>query len=240
MKQVMTMPMVSRAIDEALATDNAARVLRDLETPPVIDRMSASGRCYRDRWATFKGLPLDPGKGFEPNVLKIFRLGHIIEDEVVSLLEDAGLFIYDQQREVGKDDWLGHIDGLVRLDGREYLLEIKSANKNRFEELLEFGYEVWNPGYSAQLHAYMAHLPGIEEAMAVVYCKDDSRVHVERILLDVDIARRLEAEHQLAVSGGSMPPKKPKSATSQSCKFCRWCDRNQWCWSAATEVEFDD
>lgn len=244
-KHAMLVPEIANRIDEVLRGDERVKQLRAEALPNGRDRMSAAGRCYRERWANGRGIPLDDGKGFHtnPRLLRIFRLGHIIEDEVVALLEDAGYFVSDTQLEVGVEPWVGHIDGIIHIGEpipTRSLLEIKSANASRFDLLKSLGYEEWNPGYSAQLHAYMHHLPGIEDAIVVVYNKDTSELYCERILFDLDVALRLEKETALATAEGKMPPPRPKSATSKSCKFCRWCDRAEWCWSAATEVEFDD
>ena len=244
-EMILRLPAIEKRIDATLRQDELAKQRAAQEAPNGVDRRSASGRCIRERWATVRGLPLDAGKGFaeSPKLLRIFRLGHVIEDEVVALLESAGYFIEDQQLEVGEYPWIGHIDGVIHIGEdvpKRSLLEVKSANAARFELLREVGYQRWSEGYFLQLQAYMMHLPGIEDAVVAVYCKDTSELYFERVLFDVDVARRLEAESSLVTSESSTPPKKPKAATSQFCKFCKWCDRNAWCWSPATAVEFDE
>jgi len=239
---------ISARIDEALVRNEIANERARIENPSGIDRMSSAGRCVRERWAAARGLPLDPAKGFSqnPKLLRVFRLGHIIEDEVIALLEEAGLHVHDQQLEVGsiESGWLGHIDGLIDVPTptgltRTFLLEIKSANSRRFAELIEMdSYAAWNPNYAAQIQAYMMHLP-VEEALVVVYNKDTSEIYHEQILFDLDQARAIEKQAQVVTAEGSVPPKRPRDATSQYCKLCKWCDRNEWCWSAATDVEFD-
>ena len=237
---VFQVAKISLAIDNALQVDQGHRQHADELHPTGVDRMSSAGRCYRERWAVARGVPLDPGKGFRSQTLRIFRMGHIIEDEVVRLIEEAGFPVFDQQREVGSSPWLGHIDGLIEVDDRVSLLEIKSCNDKRFGELLEVGYEQWSPGYAAQLQAYMFHIPEVEDAIVAVYNKNDSRLYFERILFDLDAARELERHHLLAATPGQLPPPRPPAAKSQYGKFCKWCDRNQWCWSSSAEVQFDD
>lgn len=240
---------ITARIDEALAANEVATQRERQENPTGIDRMSSAGRCVRERWAAARGLPLDYGKGFQtnPKLLRVFRLGHVIEDEVVALLEEAGLCVHSQQLEVGDADsgWVGHIDGIVDFETpfgvpKSALLEIKSANARRFAELVEAdSYSEWSPGYAAQLQAYMLHLP-VEEALVVVYNKDTSELYHETVLFDVDEALKLQKQSSLVTAQGTLPPKRPRDATSQFSKFCKWCDRNEWCWLSAADVEFDE
>lgn len=243
----LRVPEIPNRIDETLSQDQKISELKATIQPPFVDRMSASGRCYRERWFSFRGLPMDERGGFasNPRLLRIFRLGHIIEDEVISLLSGAGFNIKGQQREVGVGDWLGHIDGLIDM-GRDgipdwCLLEIKSANASRFELLRELdSYEAWNAGYGAQIQAYLHHLNGISDAIVVVYCKDTSELFAERILYDLDAARKLEKQNALVTAEGNVPPNRPPDAKSQYGQFCKWCDFNQSCWGGAVDVSFDE
>ena len=234
-----------KRIDEALSLNERANELNKVENPPGVDRMSSAGRCVRERWAAFRGLPLDPDKGFavNPRMLRVFGLGHAIEDEIVRILEDAGYVIEDSQREVGEGKWIGHIDGLIR-DPNTFdpprLFEAKSVNVRGFEEVQEIGLRAWRPGYYAQAQAYMHFLPGVDECVFAIYCKDTSALYFELILYDVDEATRLQQESLLVTQESAVPPPKPEAATSKSCQFCKWCDRSGWCWSALAETVFDD
>lgn len=240
---------ITARIDEALTLNELATQREREANPSGIDRMSSAGRCVRDRWASARGLPVDRGKGFahNPKLLRVFRLGHILEDEVVALLEEAGYNVHSQQLEVGSTEsgWLGHIDGMIDFETpfgipRTALLEIKTCNTRRFAELTEMdSYAAWSPNYAAQLQAYMMHLP-VEEALVVVYNKDTSELYHETVLFDIDEARAIEKSAALVTAEGSLPPKKPRAATSQFCKFCKWCDRSEWCWLSAADVEFDE
>ena len=240
---------ITARIDEALTLNEIATQRQREANPTGIDRMSAAGRCVRERWAAARGLPRDPGRGFHmnPKLLRVFRLGHILEDEVVALLEEAGFNVHSQQLEVGsvESGWLGHIDGIIDFETpfgvpKSALLEIKTANARRFGELTEMdSYAAWSPGYAAQLQAYMMHLP-VEEALVVVYNKDTSELYYETVLFDVDEARAIQKQAALVTAEGSLPPKRPRAATSQFSKHCKWGDRKQWGWLAAADVECDE
>ena len=242
---IQRVPAITKRVDASLRADETANEIAQQTSPSRIDRMSASGRCVRERWAASRGLPLDSGRGFSsnPRLLRILRLGHVIEAEVIALLESAGYYIESEQLEVGTAPWVGHIDGIIHHGdpvATRSLLEIKSANNTRYETLSEIGYRRWNETYFAQLQAYMHHLPGINDSIVIVYNKDTSQIYDERIVYDIDFARELEAESKIVTADSKLPPSRPKSATSQFCKYCKWCDRNAWCWSPATNVIFDD
>jgi len=242
---VILAPHILSRIDQTLMENERAKQAQSQEEPTGIDRMSSAGRCWRERWAAFRGLPIDEGKGFawKPGLLRIFGLGHAIEDEVIRILEEAGFLVTDQQLEcVGGDGrWIGHIDGIIWSEDvipRKSLLEIKSSNVKRFELLKEVGYAAWSPNYAAQVQAYLHTLPeGVEDAIVIVYCKDNSELYAERILYDLDYATKLEKQSALVTAEGDLPPPRPKAARSRSCAYCKWCDRQEWCWSPLTDLD---
>jgi len=237
---------IRNKIQKVLTEGEREKSRKEVENPPRVDRMSSSGRCPRDRWAKRHGVPVDNGREFSARILSVFRLGHVIEDEVVSLLELAGYKVTDAQREVGEGEWIGHIDGIIEWSPFEglagthrSLLEVKSCNAKRFAELIETGYEKWSPNYASQIQAYMGFLDEIDDAIVFVYNKDASEFHVERIAFDAAHFDRLRRD-SLLVTASETVPDRPERATSQSCKFCRWCDRAKWCWDPSTGVFFDE
>ena len=243
----LSVPEITNRIANALTRDEKIKEQENIEHPRQVDRMSASGRCYRERWFTFRGFEMDERGGFasNPKLLRIFRLGHVIEDEVVQLLEDTGFTVKDQQLELGSGQWLGHIDGLIDMSRDAVpdwcLLEIKSANAARFELLCELGsYAAWNAGYADQIQAYLHHLNGISDAIIVVYNKNTSELYTERILYDIDAAQLLEKNNALVIAEGNVPPQRPPEAKTQYGQFCKWCDFQQTCWGGAVDVGFDD
>ena len=211
-----------------------------------VDRMSGSGRCYRDRWADFNGIPVDPGREFKGRILRVFRLGHIIEDEVIDLINKIpGYQVSCQQMTVGRDLFIGHIDGILiwtkpgRSTPTKSLLEIKSCNDKRFSLLKDVGYETWSPAYAAQLQAYMYFIDEVDDAVVAVYNKNTSEIHWERIVQDPAVGEQLVHESSVVTEDSEYPVPRPEQATSQGCKYCKWCDRNKWCWNPATDVRFD-
>lgn len=214
------------------------------EEPPEHDRMSAAGRCVRDRWATRNGIPTDPGKApTGARIQRVFALGHTLEVPIIDWLTTAGFTVHSEQLEVGEGDWLGHIDGIIEwyredsFESRTSLLEMKTANAKKFAQLQDSSYCEWNPGYADQIQAYLRHLDDIDSALVVVLNKDTCELWVEEILEDKARGDQLAADHEIVMQD-ELPPR-PKGANGPGSKFCKWkCDRSDWCYSPLTDTEW--
>ncbi len=239
-----TKPHIEQRIHRAL---EESRKKRNREHAPGI-MLSSVGKCPRALWAALHGLEEEsPPEG---RLLVIFELGNAVESHVISLLRAAGFSVSDRNYETQQQHAVTAYDGRLRgrLDGtialgrdkfeRDDLLEVKSAKVEKFEELLLSGYEAWNEEYADTLHAYMGW-GGFRYALAVVYCKNDSRLYCERIAFDPDRFARItrKVEHVLE---SDAPVAKPDDATSQYSTYCKYCSHNQWCYSALAEFTFDE
>ena len=246
---LMRFPELGDQIHRSLEAQELEKQKEAMANPPRLDRMSSSGRCYRDRWATFRGIPMDADKRFDGPILTVFRLGHAIEDEVVDLLTShLDCKVHSQQLELGEaPHYLGHIDGIIEwkknpsdLGFTKSLLEIKSAKSSRWELCERVGYRKFSENYYAQVQAYLRYLPDeISTALVVVYDKDTSRLYFELIPEDSEYGDGLWHEHLIVMEETETAPPRPPQATSKSCKFCKWCSRNSWCWNKANHVRFD-
>jgi len=236
-------PHIEARIHEAMLEKNSKPSSRDGRLG-----MSQLGGCERNLWAGLHGVANDPGREFSGRILTLFEHGNVVEDHVVSLLKLAGFAVAEVDPATGEqwrisdfdDKLVGHTDGLIRISDKANwsLLEIKSSNTRKFDELLEVGYEDWNPTYSAQVHLYM-HYSGLVDALAVVYCKEDSRIHAERIAGNHKKAKS-QIEKASRIIEATSAPAKPPEAKNKSCPLCKWCDRKEWCWGPLADVQFDD
>ena len=143
--------------------------------------------CDRYIWLAHNGAK---SSGIEGRVLRLFYLGEVIERVVIQDFAKIGMYVMEQQKKVKIEHepsgqrLRGSCDGILHgLDNEPRLLEIKSANANSFKKLQQTRYEMWNPKYKAQIHAYMYGLD-IPKGLAVVYCKDNSEMYMEEINLD--------------------------------------------------------
>ncbi len=140
--------------------------------------------CPRKAWYIMHGFI---GKPFDGRLLRLFRTGFNIEDDIVKDLRDAGCDIHSDQLTVTatQEDkcFNGHIDGI--LDGR--LLEIKSTNQKGFNFVNKYGYDAWKHTYKAQIHIY-ATLLELDEIIVCVECKNTTERYWEIIPVDNDYA----------------------------------------------------
>lgn len=191
----------------------------------------AGHKCKRFLW--FKHRGYDEPK-IEGRVLRLFELGNIVEDHIANDLREAGFNLHSQQKEVVftyEDITLkGHIDGiiegLVEAPKTPHIWECKTANKKKFNDFLAKGYKLFNPVYYWQTQFYMLGLK-LKRAAAFVYCKDDSRLAMERIRLNKDATvDRLEDVFQ--VISQDDPPERacPRIDWFEA----KWCPFYNECW----------
>ena len=148
-------------------------------------------------WLNFRWC-LPPNK-FEPRVSRILELGNVIEDVVVDYLKKADgveVFTEDKKGDQFKasllgDHFSGHIDGVVKNlpehDDDSMVLEVKSSNDRRFNNLVSEGsYERWSLEYEAQVHCYMGSFK-LPKSLALVYNKNNSDIYTEVIKYNHDL-----------------------------------------------------
>jgi len=198
----------------------------------------AGHECRRYLWYMHQG---EIGEQPEGRVLRLFELGELVESQVIGGLSMAGCLVYHQQREVvftqGEVRLVGHIDGivieLVEAPNTPHLLEIKSASKKKFDELLKLGnYEKWNEVYRWQIQFYMMGLR-LKRAAVFVCCKDDSRLYMERIKLDKQAAtERLQRVFEAITS-----PLEPERACPRADYYkAKWCQHYAQCFGLSVPV----
>ena len=168
------------AIDGKLVADDLA------ELPRGHLGMSQIGGDKRTVWLQYRwSFPKD----FAGRTLRIFEMGHVIEEVVLDYLQKIGVEVHGRQPDqIGYSDFDGHfagsLDGMgLKIPGAPktwHVLEVKTSNKSRFAELQKKGYQKWSPAYYAQLQLYMLYSQ-TTRALVIVYCKDNSELYVERI-----------------------------------------------------------
>lgn len=171
---------VTIAIDDAIEKQNREQKPRDHLG------MSSIGNDKRAVWHEYRwSFPND----FTGRVLRIFELGHILEEVVLDYLEKIGIEVHGRQPDqINYSDHGGHFGG--SLDGAGigvpgapktwHVIEIKTANDSRFKSLKKDGYKKWSPTYYAQLQLYM-HYSSMKRALVCVYNKNTSEIHTERL-----------------------------------------------------------
>ena len=194
-----------------------------------VDNEKISNNCYRvsecgvcERVLAAQRLSYEPIP-LSSQQLSIFRDGNLIEDDILSSLQNKGINIRDRQREVMYNiasdiipPLVGHIDALT--DNR--LIEIKSFNRFQFEKIKNGG---WNeiPKYLAQVNTYLLCLKDeIEEAILIGKCKDTSALIELSWQFSQDLANQI-IDKLVKVEIYVQDNKLPEIAYDE--KSCRWC-----------------
>lgn len=214
-----------RVIDHALT--EAARA----EDPRTYLGASIIGEeCHRKLWYSFH----QPKPILDPRVNRIFRLGNLIEDEIIAILRLAGFTVYTEQENGEQFGFIdgpiaGHIDGVIvglPESSKPHLLELKSAKDKSWKEFVKEGYKK-DRKYWAQVQIYMRKM-GLERALVIVYNKDTSELYLERIKLEKRQADAYISKGKAIAEMESEPPRQYSSKTFFRCRFCDWADT---CWS---------
>ena len=108
-------------VKDIIAKIDAASV-EDREFRPYLGASLIGNNCEAFLQMQLKGYP---SKDFAPHTLRIFALGHVLEDMVVADLKKAGFKVMEKDDLTGKQfEWKecgGHVkanaDGLIDLNG---------------------------------------------------------------------------------------------------------------------------
>lgn len=186
--------------------------------------------CDRQLWYSYKRpFVVDSAK-----LQRIFDMGNIIEDYVIRLLKDAGITVYDVDKD-GKQ--FGFVDGKIagHSDGvllglpespDPHLFECKSANDKNFKAAVKNGIEKWNSKYWAQVHVYMKKL-GLNFCLFVVMNKNDCELYIEIIPYDEMVAGiYLSRGHDIA----DMETEPDRKYVNSKFYKCRFCNFKKECW----------
>ena len=129
--------------------------------------LSAIGKCQRQLAYNLLGFE-QAGKEIDARAKMVFTMGDLTELVITGLIRQVGVTLTDQQKEVAINGILGHIDGIVAVGGKKYLLEVKSMSSYSFDK---FDKGEIDPSYIYQVNAYMYAL-GLDECIFIGLNKD--------------------------------------------------------------------
>lgn len=195
--------------------------------------MSAIGdSCERKLWLSFRGYTPLPLNG---RVLMIFDFGNLIESEIIRHLRLAGYQIEGQQDAFSDHGgWFsGHCDGIIYgVTSRPHILEIKSCNASKFKAFKQYGVKKTYQIYYDQAQCYCGYA-GLERALFVIQCKDNSEIYTERVYFDAEVFGALR-EKAFRIITANDPPPQPFVEDSQT---CGWCDHRITCWRPEDAIQ---
>ena len=193
---------------------------------PHLGMSTLGHHCDRYLWLIFRHAVVEK---FSGRILRLFRRGQMEEATVVADLQAAGLTI----RHTGTDQMRldmgchvsGSVDGVIdsgvpEAPNKRHILEIKTHAKKSFDDLIKNGVEKSKPMHYAQMQCYML-ASGIDRAIYVAVCKDDDRLHIERVKLEEPHAKALIARgHRIALSERLPEPCAGAVPDWYQCRFC--------------------
>ncbi len=239
---------VNAAIDAALQAANAATPSRD-----YLGGSRLGHACERALQFEFLAAPKDEGAEFSGQLLRIFGIGHALEDLAVAWLRAAGFDLYTRKgnRPDGEQFGFavaggrirGHVDGILADSpaipglGFPALWECKTMNAKAWRETVSKGVTVSKPVYAAQIAVYQAYMdavvPGIADhpALFTAINKDTAELHHELVPFDAALAQRMSdraVRILQATDAGDLLPRIAQQADHFECRMCPWAQR---CWS---------
>jgi len=195
--------------------------------------MGASGLghpCDRWLWLSFRWAvqPSFPGR-----ILRLFRRGQNEEATIISDLRAIGMDVrkVSSQHRV---DFGSHVSGSLDaiIDSgvpdapkTKHVAEFKTHSKKSFDALVKDGVEKSKPEHFVQMQVYMAGT-GLDRALYLAVCKDDDRIHTERVKFDKDVAGKAIARGQRIALTDRMPEPLNADPSWYQCKFC---DAHEFC-----------
>jgi hypothetical protein len=159
-----TSQRINALIDSALVAQNRQQRPRN-----YLGGSRIGEPCARKLIYEFTNTPVDAGKGFNGQTLRIFDAGHQFETLSIRWLRAAGFDLRDKGRNgrqfgfsIADGRIRGHIDGVI-VSGPDVgivwpaLFEHKTLNAKSWTDLVKRGVELSHPIYYAQLQIYMAY-----------------------------------------------------------------------------------
>jgi len=209
--------------------------------------------CERALQFEFAVAPKDEGAGFDGQSLRIFAIGHALEDLAAGWLRGAGFDLYTRKgnRPDGEQFGFsvaggrirGHVDGILAggpaLPGLAWpaLWECKTMNARNWRETVAKGVVIAKPVYAAQIALYQAYMEGAvagiaqNPALFTAINKDTAELHHELVPFDAALAQTMSdraVRILQATDAGELLPRIAREPEFHECRMCPWARR---CWS---------
>jgi hypothetical protein len=205
--------------------------------------------CERALQYEYAGAPVDPGSGFSGRILRVFEVGHVLEDLAVRWLRMAGFEFHNQKANgsqfgfsVAGGHLRGHVDGIITAAPSELglsypmLFECKTMANKHWKACVKSGVAVTKPVYAAQIATYQAYMEGVVEgvsrnpALFMAINKDTQEIWFELVPFDAALAQRMSDRAVKVISATDASDQLPRMTTDPAhveCRMCAWSDR---CW----------
>ena len=216
---------------------------KDNERRTYLGASSLGDSCSRKIQYRYMGTPVDEGRNFSAQTLRIFQFGHEIEFSMAGWLRQAGfdLRVEDKNGEqfgfsIAEGEIKGHIDGVIcsgPLDTPYPMLwECKSANDRKFKEFQIKGVTIANPVYAAQVALYQAYMKLTDNpCLFTVLNKNTSEIYYEFIPFNKALAQEVSDKAVSILEATKANEMLPRLAQSRDYFACKYCEFQDSCWS---------
>lgn len=201
---------------------------------------SQLGQCMRALWFAEKGAPQEERKEDVESLFRmhmIFETGTYVGVVFQNLCARAGVLL---QREVPIQSKalriIGHADGLLRIDGVKYVLEIKTCNTRIMAKVKKAGEPLLS--HKRQLMAYMEVL-GVKWGIVIYLGKDrhdalEYVVQYDKSFAYTEVTRRIKTYFR-SLENNVVPVREGLSPSSDVCK---WCAFKRVCFDSRSLAHF--
>ncbi len=238
---------INGLIDDSL---DAARAV----TPPrtYLGGSRLGQPCERALQFEFAGAPKDEGSDFDGQTLRIFEIGHALEDLAIRWLRGAGFDLYTRKGNRADGEQFGfsiaggrvrgHVDGIIAAAPGQLglavpaLWECKTMNARNWRETVAKGVVIAKPVYAAQIALYQAYMEGSvpsicsNPALFTAINKDTAELHHELVAFDAGLAQRMSDRAVRILRATDAGELLPRIATTRDFHECRMCPWGQRCW----------
>lgn len=239
---------ITALIDAGLEVERSA-------TPPrtYLGGSRLGHPCERALQYEFVRAPKDEGADFDGRALRIFAIGHALEDLAVRWLRQAGFDLYTRKGDrrdgeqfgfaVAGGRVRGHVDGILAAGpdlpdlGYPALWECKTMNAKNWRETVAKGVVVAKPVYAAQIALYQAYMEGAvagisaHPALFTAINKDTAELHHELVPFDGALAQRISDRAVRILRATDAGDLLPRLATDPDFFECRLCPWKRRCWA---------
>ena len=241
---------LNACIDAALVAENATRVPRN-----YLGGSRVGHACERALQFELASAPKDDGTDFSGRTLRIFGIGHALEDLAVNWLRAAGIDLYTRKGNqpdgeqfgfsVANGRIRGHVDGIIAVApdvlklNVPALWECKTMNAKNWRDMVKNGVAISKPVYAAQITLYQAYMdaavPGLASnpALFTAINKDTAELHHELVPFNAELAQRMSdraVRILSATDAGELLPRIARHHDHFECRMCAYANR---CWSLA-------
>ncbi|MDP2359105.1 MAG: hypothetical protein Q8M31_24020 [Beijerinckiaceae bacterium] len=239
--------VLNAIVDAALNTENAARTPRD-----YLGGSRVGHPCERALQFEFAGAPKDDNADFPGRTLRIFAIGHALEDLAIAWLRAAGIDLYTSKGNqpdgeqfgfaVAGGRLRGHVDGVINAApqalglGVPALWECKTMNAKNWRACVKDGVAKSKPVYAAQIALYQAYMDASiaglasNPALFTAINKDTAELHHELVPFDAELAQQMSdraVRILQATDAGELLPRIARDRDFHECRMCSWANR---CW----------